>query len=51
MEDLYQTGIGTSTLGFDYKMFSMNSDTSLKLTGSLNRLFPSHFSRYLDKWQ
>ena len=51
MEDLYQTGMGASTLGFNYKTFSLNIDISLKLRDSLNNSFPPHFSRYIDKWQ
>lgn len=51
MKDLYQTGLGASTLGFDYKTFCLNIDISLKLRDSLKNWFPTHFSRYIDKWK
>lgn len=41
MEDPYQTGMGANTLGFYYKMFSLNVDISLKIRDSLNNVFSS----------
>lgn len=51
MQDLHETGMGTSTLGLGYKIFILNTDISLKVRDSLKNWFPPHLSVYTDYWQ